>query len=307
MTLIQNASMASNKAKENGGNCYKFYTSKINLAVIERLSIETGLCTALELDQFELYYQPIIDLQSLNITGAEALIRWNHPQKGLISPDKFIPIAEDSGLIIAIGKWVLYQACAQCKQWQQDGHDEISMSVNLSATQFRDINLSTTVRDALFKSGLDPSFLTLEITESAIMDNVNQTIESLLMLKDIGVSLSIDDFGTGYSSLAYLKRFPIDKIKIDRSFVQDIDRNSDDKSIVQSIIAMGHGLKLSVVAEGLEKKEHLNLLSSEYCEEAQGYYISKPLCVEKFNTFIRQWKNKSHRKPYTGARTLYLV
>jgi len=293
MTLVQNAAMAMNKAKSEGGNCHQYYTADMNFAVIERLSIETGLRTALEDDQFELYYQPLVDLETHNIIGAEALIRWNQPNKGLIDPDKFIPIAEDSGLIIPIGEWVLTQACSQCKEWQQQGLKNLSISVNLSAKQFRNNNLPTMVSDALNQTGLEPSLLTLELTESAIMANVNQTIESLHMLKDLGLSLSIDDFGTGYSSLAYLKRFPIDKLKIDRSFVQDVDINADDKAIVKSIIALGHSLKLSIVAEGVEKREHMNLLDSLNCEESQGYYISKPIPAGEFKEFVRHWQQSS--------------
>ncbi|HHJ35772.1 MAG TPA: bifunctional diguanylate cyclase/phosphodiesterase, partial [Gammaproteobacteria bacterium] len=290
MTLVQNADMAMHTAKSRGGNCHQFYTEDMNDAVIERLGIETGMRSALEQNQFELYYQPLVDIGAQKITGAEALIRWNHPTKGQIPPDRFIPVAEDSELIIPIGKWVINQACIQCKQWHQQGLKDLKISVNLSAKQFRDNTLPEIVNNALEATGLNPSYLTLELTESSIMENVEQTIESLHKLKNIGVSLSIDDFGTGYSSLAYLKRFPIDKLKIDRSFVQNVDNNADDKSIVQSIIALGHNLKLSIIAEGVEKVEHMNLLDSLNCEESQGYYISRPLPKDQFIEFVLLWQ-----------------
>ena len=292
--LIQNAAMAMRNAESNGGNGYQFYTPDINIAVIERLGIETGLRSALELNHFELYYQPIIDIEQQIITGAEALIRWHHPKKQLISPNKFIPIAEDSHLIIPIGSWVLDQACQQCKSWQKHSETNLKISVNLSALQFRDKNLPAIVSNALNKHGLDPSQLTLELTESAVMDDIAQTMKSLRMLKDIGVSLSIDDFGTGYSSLAYLKRFPIDILKIDRTFVRDVDTNDDDKSIVSSIIALGNSLKLSIIAEGVEKIEHMPLLNALHCNEAQGYYISKPLPASEFERFVQQWHVNHH-------------
>lgn len=294
ISLIQNAAMAMHKTKNNGGNSYQFYTAEMNIAVIERLGIETGLRSALEFDQFELYYQPLVNLKNKNIISAEALIRWNHPKRGVIPPDNFIPVAEDSDLIIPIGEWVLNKACTQCKEWQDNGQDNLQISVNLSAIQFRDKNLFNMVSNALSISGLDPSQLTLELTESAIMDNIQQTIESLNMLKEIGVSLSIDDFGTGYSSLAYLKRFPIDKLKIDRSFVKDVDLCSEDISIVKSIITLGHNLKMSVIAEGIEKPAHLHALDGLQCEEGQGYFISEPLPASQFHDFIQQWQNNAH-------------
>ena len=290
MTLIQNADVAMHQAKAAGGNRYEVYREAMNLAVIERLGIETGLRNALEQDQFELVYQAQLQLDGRRITGAEALLRWQHPRKGTITPDQFIAIAEESGLIIPIGKWVLQQACNQCVAWQQQGLDDIIISVNLSARQFRDNDLIGSVEQALQQSGLEARRLTLEITESSIMENAAQTIDTLKALKQLGVNLSIDDFGTGYSSLAYLKRFPIDKLKIDRSFVHEVDSNADDRAIVQSIIAMGHSLNLGIVAEGVEKMEHLQFLNAQHCAEAQGYLISKPVAADNFADFVKQWR-----------------
>jgi diguanylate cyclase (GGDEF)-like protein len=296
MTLVQNADIALNEAKSKGGNRHRFYTDDMNNVVTERLAIETGLRSALAQDQFELYYQPLINTETQQITGAEALIRWNHPTKGLIPPDKFIPIAEDSDLIIPVGEWVINQACAQCKQWEQHGIHNLKVSVNVSAKQFRDNTLPGTVKNALDTTGLKASDLTLELTESSIMEDVETTIENLHLFKKIGVNLSIDDFGTGYSSLAYLKRFPIDKLKIDRSFVKNVDNNADDKSIVRSIISLGHNLKLSIIAEGVEKVEHMTLLDSLNCEESQGYYISRPLPMKQFIEFVISWQKNIKAK-----------
>lgn len=307
MTLIQCADVAMHKAKSDGGNRYHLFKAELNTAVIERLSIETGLRAALELEQFEIHYQALMDLQSRQITGAEALIRWNHPNKGLVAPDRFIPIAEDSGLIIPIGEWVLKQACTQCAQWQTQGIGHPTISINLSAKQFRDANLVQNVGDALQESGLDPDLLTLELTESSIMDNAKESIACLHLLKSLGVHLSIDDFGTGYSSLAYLKRFPIDKLKIDRSFIQEVDINTDDRSIVKSIIAMGHSLNLGIIAEGVEKVEHLNFLNLHDCEEAQGYYISKPIPADSFVSFIKQWHSNVSSRDDKALQNIHMI
>ena len=290
--LVENADMAMYKAKQSGGNCYQFYTAEMNVAVIERLSMETGLRTALEMNHFELHYQPLLDMQNQRIIGAEALLRWNHPKKGLIPPDKFIPVAEESGLIIPIGEWVVNEACRQCNEWHEQQLTDLKINVNLSARQFRDNNLVSMINDALHHSGLDPAYLTLEITESSAMENARETIAGLQTLKSVGIHLSIDDFGTGYSSLAYLKRFPIDTLKIDRSFVKDIDRDSDDRAIIRSIIAMGHSLNLAIVAEGVEKVEHINYLNEQHCDIIQGYFISKPLTNEDFVEFVRRLNNQ---------------
>ena len=295
MTLIQNADVAMHQARSAGGNRYALYHEEMNLAVLERLSIETGLRNALEKNQFELHYQALLRLDNKTITGAEALIRWRHPRRGMVPPDRFIGVAEESGLIIPIGKRVLNEACRQCVAWQQQGLGDLHISVNLSARQFHDEQLIENVRTALDQAGLAASRLTLEITESSVMENASQTIETLHRLKQLGVNLSIDDFGTGYSSLAYLKRFPIDKLKIDRSFVHEVDSNPNDHAIVQSIIAMSHSLKLGVIAEGVEKPEHLHFLHSRHCGEAQGFLISKPLAATQFVEFVKQWRKDNTR------------
>jgi len=293
--LIENADMAMDKAKKSGGNCCEFYTTEINNGVIEKLSIETGLRSALELDQFELHYQPLMDLRNRHIDGAEALLRWHHPKKGMVRPDQFIPVAEESGLIIPIGAWVLKQACIQCKKWHRQGLTDLKISVNLSVRQFRDNNLVNMITEALQVADLKPSYLTLEITESSIMDNAKDTIKNLHLLRNAGIHLSIDDFGTGYSSLAYLKRLPIDTIKIDRSFVQEIDTNSDDRSIVQAIIAMGHSMNINIVAEGVEKIEHLNFLNEQHCDAVQGYLISKPVPADEFSELSMEWQLEKYK------------
>lgn len=289
--LVQNADMAMYRAKENGKNNYQFFTTEMNSTAMERLQLENGLRKALDRQEFELHFQPLPDLSSGTIYGAEALVRWNHPERGLVSPEKFIPIAEDCGLIIPLGNWILRSACAQCKLWQDLGLEGLKVSVNLSARQFRDPSLVQTIKETLVQTGLEAKYLTIELTESSIMDNAEQTILALNKLKSIGIGLSIDDFGTGYSSLSYLKRFPIDTLKIDRSFVKDIDSDEDDRAIVKSIIVMAHNLNLRVVAEGVETYGHLKFLRDQNCDLIQGYFFSKPLPVSSFNEFALHWRN----------------
>ena len=291
MALIQNADVAMHKAKADGGNRYHIYSDEMNVDVLERLSIESGLRQALEEEQFELYYQPLVRLSDNRIIGAEALIRWIHPTKGMIPPDQFIPVAEESGLIIPIGEWVIREACRQCSDWNTEGHDHIDVSINLSARQFRDPNLADMITDAMQQNDLDPSSIMLEITESSVMESVEHTIDVLQKLKDTGIRLSIDDFGTGYSSLAYLKRYPIDKLKIDRSFVQHIHTNLDDRTIVQTIIDMGHNMNMEIVAEGVENIEHMEYLASHGCEYVQGYHLSRPLSILDFKSFAEQHRD----------------
>jgi EAL domain-containing protein (putative c-di-GMP-specific phosphodiesterase class I) len=248
----------------------------------ERLKMENGLRHALEQNEFQLHYQPLVDLESGSIIAMEALLRWQHPETGLVSPAKFIPIAEETGLILPIGRWVLRAACLQHKQWQMQLGEEIPrVVVNLSARQFKGENLVQMINDVLEETGVEAKSLGLEITESIIMENADQVLETLTELKEMGIQLSIDDFGTGYSSLSYLKSFTIDKLKIDRSFVRDLAVDADDEAIVTAILAMAHSLGVRVVAEGVETAQQLAFLKQHGCDEYQGFYFSKPLPAEQ--------------------------
>jgi EAL domain-containing protein (putative c-di-GMP-specific phosphodiesterase class I) len=254
----------------------------MNLHSFERLVLERFLRHALDQDEFEVYYQPKIDLVTGSVTGMEALLRWMHPGMGMISPTKFIPLAEETGLIVPIGAWVLRAACAQTRAWQQQGLPPLRVAVNLSARQFAQDDLLATIVNVLEETGLPPELLELEITESVTMDNPAHAAELLKQLKALGIRLAIDDFGTGYSSLSYLKRFPIDNVKIDRSFIMDIPDDEDDVAITKAIIAMAHSLRLKVIAEGVESEEHLAFLREHDCDEAQGYLFGKPMPADEF-------------------------
>ena len=284
--LIKNADAAMHIAKERGKDRYQLYSSSIANNSFERLVLENSLRRALERNEFRLYYQPQIDLRSGKTIGAEALIRWQHPDLGFIPPLEFIPIAEETGLIHPIGEWVLKTACEQKKLWDQQGFKSFRISVNLSARQFHYANLVDMVGDIIRKSGIDSKDLDLELTESTIMDRLEETTLTLRRLKNMGTHISIDDFGTGYSSLMYLKTFPIDTIKIDKSFVKDVTTDSDDQAITQAIISMAHSLKLDVVAEGVETKEQLEILKSQSCDIVQGYLFSKPIPVDDIPVFL---------------------
>jgi diguanylate cyclase (GGDEF)-like protein/PAS domain S-box-containing protein len=275
--LIGRADLAMFQAKERGRNNYQFYTDEMNLRVQERMRIDNALRTALERDEFLLHYQPQLDLQSGRMIGMEALIRWRHPELGLIYPDRFINAAEETGLIVPIGNWVLRSACAETRRLQQAGFADLRVAVNLSARQFCRSDLVHGIEAALQDSGLEARFLEIEITESLMMNDVDAAIVTLKELKTLGVSLSIDDFGTGYSSLAYLKRFPIDNLKIDRSFVSDIVTGDEEAAIVSAIIALAHNLRLQVTAEGVETVEQLRYLQKRGCDKMQGYLFSKPV------------------------------
>jgi diguanylate cyclase (GGDEF)-like protein len=282
-TIIKNADTAMYHAKEHGKNNFQFYKESMNATALERLQLESALRKAIERDEFVLHYQPRVDIACNCIVSTEALIRWNHPEHGIIAPMDFIPLAEETGLILSIGEWVLKTACMQNMTWQQMGcHNKpVAVSLNLSGHQFRQVNLIEIIEKVLADTNLPPDFLELEITESVIMSNADATITTLNKLKDMGVLLSIDDFGTGYSSFGYLKRFPIDNIKIDRSFIKDITANSEDATIVKAIIAMAHELKLKVIAEGVETEEQSQLLRSFRCDEMQGYLFSRPVTPER--------------------------
>jgi diguanylate cyclase (GGDEF)-like protein len=285
--LLSNADAAVSRAKDLGRNHYQFYTLDMNAKTNRRLSLESELRRALDRGEFVLHYQPQFDLSQRRIAGFEALVRWEHPQLGLIPPNDFIPLAEETGLIAPLGEWVLGEACAQAKQWQAAGHRDLRMSVNLSSRQFFQENVLETVTRTLEKTNLAPASLELELTESAVMQDPDEATVTLCLLSNMGVRIAIDDFGTGHSSLNHLKRFPIDCLKIDRSFVTDVTVNTEDAAIVQAIIAMAHSLKLDVVAEGVETIEQLRFLEGYKCDMIQGYLVSRPLTAEQIGrTFL---------------------
>ncbi len=285
--LIEQADIAMYSAKKQGRNNIKFYTKAMNQATLERLRIETALRNALERNQFVLYYQPQLDLESGCIVGVEALLRWRHPELGMVAPHRFIALAEDTGLIVPIGAWVLRQACAQMQAWHAAGLGTLRLAVNLSARQFNEPNLVALIAGVLAETGLAPACLELELTESLFMHDVALAVGQLHDMKALGVQLSIDDFGTGYSSFAYLRTFPINVLKIDRSFVGDVASDLDDAAIVVSIIALAHNLKLRVVAEGVETAEQLDYLRRHGCDEAQGFYFSHPLPAQEVELLLR--------------------
>jgi diguanylate cyclase (GGDEF)-like protein/PAS domain S-box-containing protein len=281
-TILKNAEAAMQRAKELGINNYQHYKPAMNVKAFEQLTLEHNLRKALRDNEFIVYYQPLIDLVSGQITGSEALVRWNHPELGMIQPGRFIPLAEETGLILPLGEYVLRNACEQTRTWQQKYCKSLSVSVNLSARQFQQQDLVLLVSQALEDSSLQPGQLELEITESLGMKNPELTLKTLNELKAMGVRISIDDFGTGYSSLSYLKKFPIDTIKIDRSFVSDIHHDSNDAAIVLAIIALAHSLGLKVIAEGVEMKEQADYLKHHGCEKVQGFLYSQPLPATEF-------------------------
>jgi EAL domain-containing protein (putative c-di-GMP-specific phosphodiesterase class I) len=286
--LLKNADMAMYRAKDLGRNNIQPFVPELNDKVVRRLSLESDLRRALENDEFFLCYQPQMDLITRRMIGMEALIRWRHPQRGLISPVQFIPLAEETGLIVPIGAWVLRTACAQVKAWQDAGLPPVRVSVNLSARQFIQRDLVASIRQTLEDTGLPARYLELELTESLIMHNAELFISTLRELREIGIELAVDDFGTGYSSLSYLQRFPINRLKIDQSFVRDIVGNADSGAISVAIIMLGHSLGLKVIAEGVESIEQLDFLHSSGCNEIQGFYFSRPVPAEEMRTLLEQ-------------------
>lgn len=285
-TLLKNSGAALYRAKEAGGNNCQFYTSDMNAKALKRLWLESSLRRALEREEFIVYYQPKVETDSLKIVGMEALVRWRHPELGLVSPSEFIPVAEDTGLIEPLGEWVLRTACAQNKAWQDAGLPPLRVAVNISGRQFQRHDLLATIRRTLDETRLPAHQLELELTESSIMKNHEQAIGTLGELKAMGVRISIDDFGTGYSSMQSLKRLPIDVLKIDRSFVQDATTDPDSAALIMGIIALAHNLRLRVVAEGVETEEQRRFLHLLRCDQMQGYLFSKPLPPEAFAELI---------------------
>jgi diguanylate cyclase (GGDEF)-like protein len=287
-TLLKNADAAMYHAKSQGRNNYQFYGRAMNARALEKLAMESLLRKAIERSEFELHFQPKLDLRNGCIAGAEALIRWRHPELGMVPPGDFIPLAEESGLIVAIGEWVLEATCRQSLEWQRAGLPAVPIAVNISSPHFRHSGLLPTVARVLQESGLPARLLEVEVTESMLMADLKATLGTLHRLKDMGLRLSIDDFGTGYSSLAYLKRFPLDALKVDRSFVKDTPGAADDAAITSAIIAMAHSLKLEVVAEGVETRAQLAFLRARGCEYAQGYLISRPVAAPDLARLLAQ-------------------
>ncbi|QJE03619.1 EAL domain-containing protein [Massilia forsythiae] len=294
-SLIEHADIAMYRAKKLGRNNFQFHTPAMNEESLERVRIEGALRNALERDEFVLHYQPQVDLRTGQVVGMEALIRWRHPELGMVPPVRFVGVAEETGLIVPIGAWVMRTACAQTKAWHEAGLGKLRVAVNLSARQFGAADLLPSIEAALEDSGLEPACLELELTESLFMSDITPAVELLHRMKVLGIHLSIDDFGTGYSSLSYLSRFPIDVLKIDRSFVNDITEDANDAAIVASIIALAHNLRLSVIAEGVETAEQLDYLRRQGCDEIQGYYFSRPLPAADFEQLLRQRRTLARR------------
>jgi diguanylate cyclase (GGDEF)-like protein/PAS domain S-box-containing protein len=286
--LLKNADMAMYRAKEQGKNSYQFFSDEATAHSFEHLMLETSLRRALEREEFVLHYQPIVDLRLQRVTSMETLVRWRHPDLGMVSPAKFVPLAEDTGLIMPIGRWVLEQACRQTRALHELGFGDLHVAVNLSPRQFRQKDLALMVADILDCTGLAPRFLALEVTESSVMEHAEANIRTLHELKSMGIHLSIDDFGTGYSSLSYLKRFPIDALKVDQSFVRDIPGDQEDAAIASAVIALGHSLRLTIVAEGVETAEQLAFMRERGCHKVQGYYFSRPMPVEDLRTYLTE-------------------
>jgi diguanylate cyclase (GGDEF)-like protein len=281
-TLLKNADTAMYRAKENGRQNFRFFKPEMNVKAVERQSMEEDLRRALERNEFTLNYQPILDLKSDAITGAEALLRWTHPTRGSVEPAEFIPVAEDTGLILPIGAWVLREACMQAKAWENEGLSPITISVNVSALQFRSEGFLDSLTTILKETGLNPESLDIEITESVLMGRAERGVPTLETLRKQGVQVAVDDFGTGYSSLSYLQKLKVDSLKIDQSFVHEIATTPNETSIVSAIISMGRSLGLRVTAEGVETPEALAFLKAQNCDEAQGYYISRPVPAAEF-------------------------
>lgn len=287
-SLMKKADFALYQSKQAGCGYYRLFDHKLEQKVQARKRMQEDMQESIKLNHFSLHYQPVIDINSNRLKGVEALLRWSHPERGFVSPAEFVPVAEESGLIIELGDWVLRQACRQQVKWRDSGMGDIVVAVNLSSIQFQNPDLVNTIKQTVLNTGLSPGMLELEITESGIMDKGSTVVELLTELNEFGLKLAIDDFGTGYSSLAYLKHFPVHHLKIDRDFVTDLPHNKDDAAIAKTIISMGQTMKMKVVAEGVETEEQLAFLRAENCDFVQGYYISKPLPATEFAAWFRQ-------------------
>jgi diguanylate cyclase (GGDEF)-like protein len=290
--LQKNADLAMYQAKEDQRNTFRFFDAEMNASVQRRLFLEQELRTAVNDGQFAVYFQPKVSLRDGKVAGAEALIRWRHPEHGMISPAEFIPVAERTGTISQIGEWTMEQACRQFHEWQAAGQEPLIVAVNLSPAQFKDRNVPQMVRDILRDTKLDPSCLELEITETAVMRDMGDAMDVLHELHEIGVGLSIDDFGTGYSSLSYLRQLPVNRIKIDRSFVSDLDQLDAAATIARAVVMLGKSLGLTVVAEGVEKQAQLEYLRRLDCDEAQGHFFSQPLPADDFHRYVAQYDSR---------------
>jgi diguanylate cyclase (GGDEF)-like protein len=302
-TLLARADAAMYSAKQNGRGTFRRYTAGMHAGTEDRVQLESDLHAALTLNQFQLYYQPKVDTRTGEVRSAEALIRWVHPTRGIVSPAEFIPLAEECGLIGAIGAWVIREACRQAQAWQNDGVPALRVSVNLAASQFRDSGLVESIRRALGDAGLQARYLEVELTESAVMSDPEESIAILEHLSAMGVLVSVDDFGTGYSSMSYLRRFPIDKLKIDRVFIDEIVSRPEDASIVRAIVSLAHSLRLKVVAEGVETLAQLDFLKTAGCDEYQGFHFSRPLPALEFERLIRESHSSDVFTEEDAART----
>ncbi len=296
-TLLKKADTAMYRAKDAGKNTYRFFDPHMNVDAVEHLTMRNGLRQAVRRGEFVLHYQPQFDLKSGETVGAEALIRWNHPRQGMVSPGRFIPVAEESGLIVPIGEWVLHEACRQAATWHKAGRTGMVVAVNLSAAQFTRGSLDKIVIGALEETGIDPSMLELELTESILIRDTEATLATVRRLKSLGLRLSIDDFGTGYSSLSYLKRFEVDKLKIDQSFIRDLAVDPEDAAIVRSIIQMAHSLGLRTIAEGVEHEPLLHYLRIYHCDEAQGFHFGYPMPADEFAEYLARDSRRVRSSP----------
>jgi diguanylate cyclase (GGDEF)-like protein len=303
-SLIQYADQAMYWAKEKGRNNYQFFKEEMNAHVVQQLTLENDLRMAIERKEFLLVYQPQVNTVSGKIVGLEALIRWKHPKLGFVPPDRFIPASEKNGLILPIGEWVLKTACSQARSWLEAGFQTVPVSVNVSAVQFRQEGFCQLIKGVLDETGLPPQYLELELTESLLMSNEDLMFPVLQELKEIGLNLVIDDFGTGYSSLSYLKQFPVNKLKIDRSFIRDLSIDPDDAAITSAIISMAKGLGLKVIAEGVETNEQMAFLRDHLCDEIQGYFFSKPITASEI---AEKWLSSRSQQDMTQNRKTVLV